>query len=97
MINPSLKICLDIPFVDFLFHYPYYATKSLPRISPVSYTHLDVYKRQGDGGGFSSGYSQGGSAAGGWSAPASNSGYGAPPADGDQFADLSDDDGRLPF
>ena len=33
MINPSLKICLDIPFVDFLFHYPYYATKSLPRIS----------------------------------------------------------------
>ena len=54
-------------------------------------------KRDGDGGGFSSGYSQGGSAAGGWSAPASNSGYGAPPADGDQFADLSDDDGRLPF
>ena len=53
-------------------------------------------KRDGDGGGFSSGYSQGGSAAG-WSAPASNSGYGAPPADGDQFADLSDDDGRLPF
>ena len=49
-------------------------------------------KRDGDGGGFSSGYSQGG-----WSAPASNSGYGAPPADGDQFADLSDDDGRLPF
>ena len=44
-------------------------------------------KRDGDGGGFSSGYSQGGSAAGGWSAPASNSGYGAPPADGDQFAD----------
>ena len=54
-------------------------------------------KRDGDGGGFSSGYSQGGSAAGGWSAPASNSGYGAPPADGDPFADLSDDDGRLPF
>ena len=54
-------------------------------------------KRDGDGGGFSSGYSQGGSAAGGWSAPASNSGYVAPPADGDQFADLSDDDGRLPF
>ena len=54
-------------------------------------------KRDGDGGRFSSGYSQGGSAAGGWSAPASNSGYGAPPADGDQFADLSDDDGRLPF
>ena len=54
-------------------------------------------KRDGDGGGFSSGYSQGGSAAGGWSAPASNSGYGAPPADGDQFAELSDDDGELPF
>ena len=54
-------------------------------------------KRDGDGGGFSSGYSQGGSAAGGWSAPASICGYGAPPADGDQFADLSDEDGRLPF
>ena len=34
---------------------------------------------------------------GGYSAPAAPSGYGAPPADGDQFAELSDDDGELPF
>jgi len=58
-------------------------------------------KRDGDGGGFSGGYSQGGYnqggyAAGGYSAPAP-SGYGAPPAGGDQFAELSDDDGELPF
>ena len=33
----------------------------------------------------------------GYSAPAAPSGYGAPPADGDQFAELSDDDGELPF
>ena len=59
-------------------------------------------KRDGDGGGFSGGYSQGGYgqgggyAAGGYSAPAP-SGYGAPPAGGDHFAELSDDDGELPF
>ena len=63
-------------------------------------------KRDGDGGGYSAGYSQGGYSQGGYaqggysqggySAPAS-SGYGAPPADGDQFAELSDDDGELPF
>ena len=58
-------------------------------------------KRDGDNGGFSGGYSQGGYnqggyAAGGYSAPAP-SGYGAPPAGGDQFAELSDDDGELPF
>jgi len=58
-------------------------------------------KRDGDGGGFSGGYSQGGYnqggyAAVGYSAPAP-SGYGAPPAGGDQFAELSDDDGELPF
>ena len=57
-------------------------------------------KRDGDNGGFSGGYnqggySQGGYAAGGYSAPAS-SGYGAPMG-GDQFAELSDDDGELPF
>ena len=58
-------------------------------------------KRDGDGGGFSGGYSQGGYsqgggyAAGGYSAPAP-SGYGAPMG-GDQFAELSDDDGELPF
>ena len=57
-------------------------------------------KRDGDNGGFSGGYSQGGYgqggyAAGGYSAPA-NSGYGAPMG-GDQFAELSDDDGELPF
>ena len=59
-------------------------------------------KRDGDGGGYSAGYSQGGYAQGGYSqggysAPAAPSGYGAPPADGDQFAELSDDDGELPF
>ena len=53
-------------------------------------------KRDGDGGGYSAGYSHGGYSAGGYSAPAP-SGYGAPPADGDQFAELSDDDGGLPF
>ena len=53
-------------------------------------------KRDGDGGGYSAGYSHGGYSAGGYSAPAP-SGYGAPPADGDQFAELSDDDGELPF
>ena len=45
-------------------------------------------KRDGEGGGYST-YNQGG-----YSAPAS-SGYGAPM--GDQFADLSNDDGELPF
>ena len=59
-------------------------------------------KRDGDGGGYSAGYSQGGYSSGGYSsggyaAPASPSGYGAPPAEGDQFAELSDDDGELPF
>lgn len=54
-------------------------------------------KRDGEGGGYSAGYSQGGSSAGGYSAPAAPSGYGAPPADGDQFAELSEDDGELPF
>lgn len=52
-------------------------------------------KRDGDGGGYSPSYSQGGS----YSAPAADpfGGYGAPPADGDQFAELSTDDGNLPF
>ncbi|MCF2661589.1 single-stranded DNA-binding protein [Pseudoflavonifractor phocaeensis] len=59
-------------------------------------------KRDGEGGGYSAGYSQGGYAQGGYSqggysAPAAPSGYGTPPADGDQFAELSDDDGELPF
>jgi single-strand DNA-binding protein len=61
-------------------------------------------KREGDGGGYSQGsYSQGGYSQGGYNqggydaASAAPSGYGAPPADGDQFADLSDDDGTLPF
>ena len=59
-------------------------------------------RRDGEGGGYSSGYSQGGYgqggySAGGYSAPAAPSGYGAPPAGGDQFAELSDDDGELPF
>ena len=61
-------------------------------------------KRDGEGGGsYSSGYRQDG----GYSQPAPRSGsygggdalsgYGAPPADGDQFAELSTDDGNLPF
>lgn len=54
-------------------------------------------KRDNDGGSYSAGYSQGGYSAGGYSAPAAPSGYGAPPSGGDQFAELSDDDGELPF
>ena len=55
-------------------------------------------RRDGDGGGYgNSGYAPGGYSGGGYSAPAAPSGYGAPPADGDQFAELSDDDGELPF
>ena len=58
-------------------------------------------KRDSENGGYSAGYSQqqGGYAPSnpGYSAPAAPSGYGAPPADGDQFAELSDDDGELPF
>ena len=49
-------------------------------------------KRDGDGGGYSGGYNQGG-----YSAPAASSGYGAPSTSGDQFAELTDDDGELPF
>ena len=59
-------------------------------------------KRDGDGGGYSTGYHQGGGyGQGGYQAPAAPAdpfgGYGAPPADGDQFAELSTDDGDLPF
>lgn len=61
-------------------------------------------KRDGEGGGsFSSGYRQDGS----YSQPAPRSGsygggdalsgYGAPPADGDSFSELTTDDGPLPF
>ena len=66
-------------------------------------------KRDGDGGYQSSGYASGGGYSGGGypgggysggyaapSAPAP-SGYGAPSMGGDQFAELSDDDGELPF
>ena len=53
-------------------------------------------KRDNDGGSYSAGYSQGGYSAGGY-APAAPSGYGAPLSGGDQFAELSDDDGELPF
>ena len=62
-------------------------------------------KRDGDGGYSGGGYSQGGGYQqggysqggnrGGYSAPAA-SGFAAAPA-GDQFAELSDDDGELPF
>ena len=54
-------------------------------------------KRDGDGGSYSTGYSQGGYPSGNYAAPAAPSGFGAPPADGDQFAELTDDDGELPF
>ena len=59
-------------------------------------------KRDGDGGGYSTGYHQGGGyGQGSYQAPAAPAdpfgGYGAPPADGDQFAELSTDDGDLPF
>jgi len=64
-------------------------------------------KRDGDGGGYSSfnqtpSYSSGGGySSGGYSgapaAPAAPSGFGAPPAEGDQFAELTDNDGELPF
>ena len=55
-------------------------------------------RRDGDGGGYSPSYGGGQSS---YSAPAPRSdpfgGYGAPPADGDQFAELTTDDGDLPF
>ncbi len=65
-------------------------------------------KRDGDGGYQSSGYASGGGYSGGYAsggyaspaapaAPAAPSGYGAAPAGGDGFAELSDDDGELPF
>lgn len=47
-------------------------------------------KRDAESGGFSYG------APAGYSAPAAGASY-APPVGGDQFADLSDDDGELPF
>ena len=65
-------------------------------------------KRDGDGGYQNSGYASGGGYSGGYAsggyaspaapaAPAAPSGYGAAPAGGSQFAELSDDDGELPF
>ena len=48
-------------------------------------------KREGDGGGYASGFSQGG-----YSAPAS-SGYGSAGHEADQFAELTNDNGELPF
>ena len=62
-------------------------------------------QRDGDGGGYgnsgyaSGGYSGGGYASGGYSASAAtaaSSGFDAP-SGGDQFAEISDDDGELPF
>ena len=53
-------------------------------------------KRDGDGGGYSAGYGQGGYAsAGGRSSAPADSGFSDREAD--QFAELSDDDGDLPF
>ncbi len=62
-------------------------------------------KRDSDGGGSypSGGYNQGGfNQDRGYSAPSGApadpfGGYSAPPADGDQFSELSTDDGNLPF
>ena len=57
-------------------------------------------KRDGDGGGYSSGYGQGGyaPAGGGYgAAPSAPSGFGGSDQETDQFAELSDDDGDLPF
>ena len=57
-------------------------------------------KRDGDGGGYSSGYGQGGyaPAGGGYgAAPSAPSGFGGSDRETDQFAELSDDDGELPF
>lgn len=66
-------------------------------------------KRDGDGGyqtsgyatggGYSGGGYPGGGYSGGYTAPSAPapSGYGAPQQGGDQFAELSDDDGELPF
>ena len=61
-------------------------------------------RRDGEGGGYSSGYS--GGYGGGYSAPPAGGGYPAPapapsgygaPSGEDQFAEISDDDGELPF
>ena len=55
-------------------------------------------KRDGVGGSYSTGYSNNqGGYAGGYAAPAAPSGYSAAPMGGSQFAELSDDDGELPF
>ena len=63
-------------------------------------------KRDGDGGGsYSPSYRQGGgysqdggsSRSDSYSSGDALSGFGAPPADGDQFSELSTDDGNLPF
>ena len=56
-------------------------------------------KRDGEGGGsYSTGSHQGGSYNNALSASTDPfGGYGAPPADGDQFAELTTDDGDLPF
>jgi len=53
-------------------------------------------KRDSDTGGYSQ---SGGYSASSTPAPAADpfGGYGAPPADGDQFSELSTDDGDLPF
>ncbi len=55
-------------------------------------------KRDNEGGSYAPSYgnNQGGYA-GGYSAPAAPSGYGAAPMGGNQFAELTDDDGELPF
>ena len=53
-------------------------------------------KRDGEGG-YDRGYGQQGGYSSGYSAPAPQGNFGAPPAEGDHFSELSDDDGELPF
>jgi len=53
-------------------------------------------KRDAESGGYSAGYSGGYSSGPAPAGPAPASGY-SPAPGGDQFADLSDDDGELPF
>lgn len=59
-------------------------------------------KRDGEGGGSGSGYSGGGYSGGGYSGgsyPGPTGGYAPPPVGpaGNEFGDLADDDGELPF
>ena len=60
-------------------------------------------RRDGDGGGYGGGGYSGGGYSGGYASsgpsapPRSPAGYGAPPAEGDQYTELTGDDEDLPF